>query len=66
MLCELVVLDIEDEDEPGIVGERSGCAVRDSREFVRGRRWPPPDARLREVGGKRVSRLLIDMVCVVC
>ena len=28
--------DIEDADDPGKVGDRSGCAVSDSRELVRG------------------------------
>lgn len=54
---ELVSADVpeetEDADEVGTVGERSGCAVSDSCELVRG--IPLPE-RPMEPGGNRLSR----------
>ena len=57
---ELEADEIEDADEPGIVGDKRGWAVSDSLELVRGIR--PPCALPIEVGGKSVSRLLTDML----
>ena len=51
--------DLEDADDPGKVGDRSGCAVSDSRELVRGSE--APCALPIDDGGNNVSRFPEDM-----